>query len=379
MTRVGQRFKTRTPGAVKPKGGKVRAPEDDPLRHLPLLAYMEAHLEWMGVTGYSVNTVKHRRMAIRRFIVWCDERGIADPREINKPVMDRYQRHLFHYRKEDGMPLTAGTQLSALVPLKTFFKWLARENFILYNPASELQLPKQPQRLPRNIPSMQEVEAILMQADVADAPGLRDRALLETLYSTGMRRTELVNLKLFDVDLARCIVFIREGKGKRDRVIPIGRRACRWIDKYMLEARPQLLAGDNDSLFLTNYGQTLPPQFVTGKVKRYMEFAGIAKAGSAHLMRHACATHMLENGADIRFIQVMLGHANLQTTEVYTHVSIDKLQQIHAATHPARLQRRQGVQAAGDEARAGRELETLLGALDGEIDETDETDDEGTA
>ena len=376
MTRPGQRFKTRAPSVVKPKGGKVRAPEDDPLRHLPLLAYMEAHLEWMGVTGYSVNTVKHRRMAIRRFIVWCDERGIADPREINKPVMDRYQRHLFHYRKEDGMPLTAGTQLSALVPLKTFFRWLARENFILYNPASELQLPKQPQRLPRNIPSMQEVEAILMQADVADAPGLRDRAMLETLYSTGMRRTELVNLNLFDVDLARCIVFVREGKGKRDRVIPIGRRACRWIDKYLLESRPQLAAGDNESLFLTNYGQSLPPQFVTGKVKRYMEFAGINKAGSAHLMRHACATHMLENGADIRFIQVMLGHANLQTTEVYTHVSIDKLQQIHAATHPARLQRRQGVQAAGDEARAGRELETLLDALDqedGDDAENDET------
>jgi integrase/recombinase XerD len=369
MTRVGQRFKTRTPGAVKPRGGKVRSAEDDPLRHLPLLTYMEAHLEWMGVTGYSINTVKHRRMAIRRFIVWCEERGIADPREINKPVMDRYQRHLFYYRKADGTPLTAGTQLSALVPLKTFFKWLARENFILYNPASELQLPKQPQRLPRNIPTMQEVEAILMQADVADAPGLRDRALLETLYSTGMRRTELVNLKLFDVDLARHIVFVREGKGKRDRVIPIGQRACRWIDKYLLEARPQLLAGDNQSLFLTNYGQTLPPQFVTSKVKRYMEFAGIAKAGSAHLMRHACATHMLENGADIRYIQVMLGHANLQTTEVYTHVSIDKLQQIHAATHPARLKRCQDAQTATAGLRAGREVEALLDALDDEEDE----------
>lgn len=369
MTQLGQRFKTRKAAAVKPQGRKVRAPEDDPLRHLPLFTYMEAHLEWMLVTGYSPNTVSARRMAIRRFIVWCEERGITDPTEINKPVMDRFQRHLFYYRKADGLPLTAGTQLSALVPLKTMFRWLARENFILYNPASELQLPKLPQRLPRNIPSMQEVEAILMQADVGDAAGLRDRALLETLYSTGMRRMELVNLNLFDVDLARHIVFVREGKGKRDRVIPIGRRACRWIDKYLLEARPQLLAGSSDALFLTNYGQPLPAYFVSDKVKRYMEFAGINKPGSAHLLRHACATHMLENGADIRFIQAMLGHANLQTTEVYTHVSIDKLQQIHAATHPARLERRQDAQTTTARPRAGCEVEALLDALDDEEDD----------
>jgi len=278
-------------------------------------------------------------MAIRRFIVWSVERGVTDPREITKPIVDRYQRHLFYYRKEDGLPLTAGTQLSSLVPLKTFFKWLARENHIIYNPASELQMPKLPQRLPRHIPSMQEVEAILMQADVNDPAGLRDRALLETLYSTGMRRMELANLHIHDIDLARQIVFVREGKGKRDRVIPIGQRACLWIDKYLLEARPQLLAGYNESLFLSNYGQSLPPHTITSKVKRYMEFAGIAKSGSAHLLRHACATHMLENGADIRYIQIMLGHANLQTTEIYTQVSIDKLQQIHAATHPARLTR----------------------------------------
>jgi integrase/recombinase XerD len=279
---------------------------------------------------------------------------------------------LFYYRKADGLPLTAGTQLSALVPLKTFFKWLARENFILYNPASELQLPKLPQRLPRNIPTMQEVEAILMQADVLDAPGLRDRALLETLYSTGMRRMELVNLKLFDVDLTRHIVFVREGKGKRDRVIPIGRRACRWIDKYLLEARPQLLAGDSESLFLSNYGQSLPSYFVSDKVKRYMEFAGINKPGSAHLLRHACATHMLENGADIRFIQAMLGHANLQTTEVYTHVSIDKLQQIHAATHPARLERRQSAPISTAGASAGKDVQALLDALDDDDEDGEE-------
>jgi integrase/recombinase XerD len=369
MPRKGQRLKIRKAPAVKPPGGKGRAAADDPLRHLPLLAYMEAHFEWMLVTGYSPDTVRARRIAIRRFIVWCEERGITDPREITKPVMDRYQRHLFYYRKEDGKPLTAGSQFGALAPLKTFFKWLARENYILYNPASELQLPKQPKHLPRNVPTMQEIEAILMQADIDNAQGLRDRAMLETLYSTGMRRMELTNLNVYDVDLTRQIVFVREGKGQRDRVIPIGKRACLWLDKYLLEARPQLLAGDIESLFVTDYGETLPAYFVSDKVKRYMQFAGVDKPGAAHLLRHACATHMLENGADIRFIQAMLGHACLQTTEIYTHVSIDKLQQIHAATHPARLERRQDAQNDVAGVNTGGDAQVLLDALNDEDDD----------
>lgn len=342
MPRKGQRFKTYKPMAVKPAGPKRRAPEDDPLGRLPLTRYMEMHFEWMLVTGYSADTVRARRIAIRRFIAWCNERGVTDPREVTKPMIERYQRHLFYYRKSDGSPLTASSQHQCLTPLKTFFKWLARENHTLYNAASELQLPKQPKRLPRSILTVAEVEAILMQAEPDNAQGLRDRAMLETLYSTGMRRMELPNLKLYDVDLTRHIAFVREGKGKRDRVVPIGKRACLWIDKYLLESRPQLVAGECEALFVTDYGEAVTAEYLAAKVRRYMEFAGIGKPGATHLFRHACATHMLENGADIRFIQAMLGHANLQTTEIYTHVSIDKLQEIHAATHPARLQRDRG-------------------------------------
>lgn len=132
---------------------------------------------------------------------------------------------------------------------------------------------------------------------------------------------------------------MREGKGRRDRVIPIGDRACAWVEKYLLEARPQLVVGDSEYLFLTDYGLPLAPAFLAAKVRRYMRFAGIDKPGSTHLLRHAMATHMLENGADTRFIQAMLGHANLSTTQIYTHVSIEKLKEIHAATHPAKLTR----------------------------------------
>lgn len=331
--RSGGRIKTRK--TAWPKPAAPRSTRDDPLARHALTRWLDAHLEWMGVTGYSPDTIRARRIALRRFILWCDERGITDPREITRPILERYQKSLFYYRKPDGRAMTLGSQLGCLAPLKTWFKWLAREHHILYNPASELTLPRPPKQLPRSILTVAEVEAVLAQADPGSAPGLRDRAMLETLYSTGLRRMELPGLAVYDVELARGIVFVRQGKGRRDRVIPIGQRACAWLERYLRQARPQLLAGDTEALFVTDYGEPVTPEFLAHKVKRHLAFAGIDKPGAAHLFRHACATHMLDNGADIRFIQALLGHANLQTTEIYTHVSIDKLKQIHTATHPA--------------------------------------------
>ncbi len=163
---------------------------------------------------------------------------------------------------------------------------------------------------------MQEVEAILAEAEPGTVQGLRDRALLETLYATGLRRLELAGAAIYDADLTRGLPWVRHGKGGRERVVPLGERACAWLDKYLTEARPQLLAADTTALFLTDYGEPVGADFVSGKVKRYMEFAGVHKVGSAHLLRHACATHMLEGGADIRFIQAMLGHADIGTTQI---------------------------------------------------------------
>jgi integrase/recombinase XerD len=255
--------------------------------------------------------------------------------------------------------MTLGTQFGCLAPLKTFFKWLARENHILYNPASEITLPKLPKHLPRVILSIQEIEAILREAEPTNPSGLRDRAMLETLYSTGLRRMELPGLALYDVDLTRRLVMVREGKGRRDRVVPIGERAAAWVDKYLNESRPQLLVGDTEALFLTDYGEPMTPEYVAERVRRYMHFAGIKKPGACHLFRHACATHMLENGADTRFIQALLGHADLGTTQIYTRVSIDKLREIHDATHPAKLTRTTKTPAPPT-------AESILTALDAE-------------
>jgi integrase/recombinase XerD len=362
MPRKGQRLKTRKTVWPKPPGPRrLRA---DPLAENPLTRVMEEHFEWMLITGYSEDTVRARRISLRRFIRWCDERGLADPKDITQPILERYQRYLFYYRNADGQPMTLGSQGGYLAPLKTLFKWLTREHRILYNPASELQLPKRPKHLPRTILSVQEVEAILAEADPGSAQGLRDRAMLETLYSTGLRRMELVALALYDIDLNRRVVFVREGKGRRDRVIPIGARAVAWIEKYLTEARPQLLVVESEALFVNDYGEAMLPAYLADKVKRYMEFAGIHKQGACHLFRHACATHMLDNGADTRFIQAMLGHADLATTQIYTHVSIEKLKEIHAATHPARLQRAGDDNAQTRKEDVGGEREALLAALD---------------
>jgi integrase/recombinase XerD len=337
MPRKGQRIKHHKTAWPKPRVPRTQRP--DPLEALPLTRYMAEHFDWMRINGYSEDTVRARRVAIRRFISWCEERALREPREIVKPILERYQRHLYYHRKADGRPMTLGSQLGCLAPLKTFFKWLAKENHIPFNPASELTLPQPPKHLPRVILSVEEIEAILAEAEPKSAQGLRDRAMLETLYSCGLRRMELAGLALYDIDLKRRLVVVREGKGRRDRVVPIGARAAAWVEKYLLEARPQLLIADNESLFLTDYGDPITAEYVAQRVRRYMGFAGIDKPGAAHLFRHACATHMLENGADTRFIQALLGHSDLSTTQIYTRVSIEKLREIHDATHPARLTR----------------------------------------
>lgn len=364
MPRKGQRVKHHKTAWPKPRLPKVERP--DPLAALPLTRYMQEHFDWMRVNGYSEDTIRARRVAIRRFITWCEERALREPREIIKPILERYQRHLYYHRKADGRPMTLGSQLGCLAPLKTFFKWLAKENHIPFNPASELTLPQPPKHLPRVILSVQEIETILREAEPKSAQGLRDRAMLETLYSTGLRRMELTGLALYDIDLKRRLVIVREGKGRRDRVVPIGQRAAAWVEKYLLEARPQLLIADSEMLFLTDYGEPITPEYLADRVRRYMAFAGIDKPGACHLFRHACATHMLENGADTRFIQALLGHADLSTTQIYTHVSIEKLREIHDATHPARLHR-EGERSALKQPDA--EAEALLAALAAEAAE----------
>ena len=318
-------------------------------------------LAWSETAGATESTLTTRKQALIVFVRWCAERSLARPQDITLPILERYQAYLFHYRKRNGDPLGYISQRSRLIPLKTFFQWLARARHLLYNPASEMQLPKPPKKLPHHVLTLAEVDAILAQTDINTPAGLRDRAMLELLYSTGVRRMEVARLKCYDVDLELGSVFVREGKGRRDRFIPIGARACAWIARYLSDVRPLLvMEPDEGSLFLADYGAPLNRNAAGGITRRYIERAGFTFPGSCHLFRHACATHMLENGADIRYIQALLGHAKLTTTEIYTQVSIQKLKQIHSATHPAKLERKR--MGHGDDEDAGEDADAAEGA-----------------
>jgi integrase/recombinase XerD len=169
---------------------------------------------------------------------------------------------------------------------------------------------------------------------IHDPLGLRDRAILETIYSTGIRRSEAVKLGVYDIDAERGTVLVREGKRSEDRIVPIGERALRWIDKYQDKVRPRLLTDPNDTtLFISRLGGAMTPSHLTLLARQYVRASGIGKSGSCHLFRHAMATLMLEHGADVRMIQAMLGHASLETTALYTHVAIRALKEVHERTH----------------------------------------------
>lgn len=315
---------------------KPRPVHGDPTDPQGMAVMIAAFLEHISVKAYTERTVKSSEERLVQFLLWCEERGIKRPSEVTRPVVLRYQRHLFHRRKPDGRPLTFNTQQKALVTLKMFFRFLARNNFLLYNPASEIDLPRPEKRLPRFILTASEAEQVLAVPDVKTPFGFRDRAIMETLYSTGIRRAEAINLTLYDVDLDRRTVSVRQGKGRKDRFVPIGERAAAWVEKYVRDVRPQLaIEPDSGALFLTYMGLAFAPDCLSKLVSEYVEASGIGKKGACHLFRHAMATLMLENGADVRFIQEMLGHASLESTQIYTHVSITKLREIHAATHPA--------------------------------------------
>lgn len=300
------------------------------------LAYLHAHAEWLRMMAYAEATVTTGHGLLVDFVRWCELRAIEGPQQLTLKVLEQYQRSLFLYRKANGEPLSTSGQVLRLQTLKRFGRWLAREGYLPFNPASELEMPRQAQRVPRTILSVAEIGAMLAQADITTPTGMRDRAIVEVFYSTGLRRSEMARLRTHDIDYARRLVLVREGKGRRDRMVPIGKRALQWLDRYVLEAREELTTGGHQSMWVTDFGEPMDVSYLAHIVKRMMEGADIKKAGSCHLLRHAMATHMLDNGADTRFIQAMLGHTSLSSTQIYTMVSVEKLKRIHAVTHPAR-------------------------------------------
>jgi integrase/recombinase XerD len=293
-------------------------------------------VEWMKTHNYSHHTLIQHSFHLAQFVAWAELRGITRPADVTLPILEAYQRHVSLCRKADGTPLAWSTQNKSLGTVRVFFSWCAKQRRILANPASELVMANQTHKLPTATLTHDEAEIILALPDVSTVLGLRDRAVMEMLYATGMRRGELVGLDLPDVDLARRWLTLRNTKNRWDRVVPMGERATAWLIRYLTDARPKLLVGeDSGAVFLATNGERLGATWLSGQVHRYLEASEVGKPGSCHLFRHTAATLMLEGGADIRYIQELLGHQNLTSTQIYTRVAPERLSAIHAATHPA--------------------------------------------
>jgi integrase/recombinase XerD len=290
--------------------------------HLVTLNY--AHRSIEGLCAY-----------LTRFIAWLTDKGVTDIAAVTKDMISNYQVHLFEEINKRGRPNTVCHQNKKLQAVKSFLQFLAENDYLVSDPAKTVSYAREPKRLPRSILASSEMRKLLHTPDTKTVLGYRDRTILEILYSSGIRKEELLNLLLADVDYNDGFLRINAGKGNKDRVVPIGRIACRYLENYIKAVRPSLIRDPyNNYLFLSLRGKRLSKNMVWEIVKSYSRKAKIKKTVSPHTFRHTCATLMLRNNANIRHIQELLGHASLDSTQVYAQVSITDLKQVHARCHP---------------------------------------------
>jgi integrase/recombinase XerD len=351
--KLAQRARDKRGGNDKQPDGFDRSTPD------ALAQWLDGYLQSLTVRNYAAATVEHRRYTLKIFTAWAAERDLTRGGQITRPVLETFQRWLWRYQKPNGQRLGWSTQREHLSGLKDWFRWLIRQNVLLANPASELEMPRPERRLPKEVLTLAEMDRLLAVPDTADPLGVRDRAMLELFYSCGLRRVELCRLELSSFTSDRRTLHVR-GKGNKDRVVPVGLRAVYWLERYLTETRPRLcLDTRTQALFLTGYGGAFNPDVLSRMVTAWLKQAGLTRRGCCHILRHTCATHMLENGADIRYIQQLLGHESLESTAIYTRVSIRQLQEVHTRCHPsARLEN-----APAGPASAAKEASNGAGTL----------------
>ena len=276
--------------------------------------------------GLSKNTLDSYRADLTAFSNWCVSKQHIDMLAVTNADIQHYLAIRF--------PLSKARSISRLVAsLRRFYRYALREQLIKEDPTLHLESPKLPRSLPKSLNEL-EVEDLLKAPDVSQPLGLRDRAMLELLYASGLRVSELVGVTVTEVSTQDGIVRVT-GKGSKTRLVPMGAEAADWIDRYMRFARPELLQKRLcDALFVTNRAEGMTRQAFWHIIKRYAVLAGITKHISPHVLRHAFATHLLNHGADLRVVQMLLGHSDISTTQIYTHVARERLKQLHSVHHP---------------------------------------------
>jgi len=296
---------------------------------------LQQFLNHLRVSHYSERSIDEYEREVRLLFVFLDGRSITKLSGIRRDDLREYQTHLFHQKKKDDVPLSLSTQAKKISAIRTFFSFLVKEQYLLYDPSSEIERPRLSKRLPRGILTQREAAKLLSMPDERTALGIRDKAVLELFYATGMRNTELRMLKLQDVDLVRGEVRIDHGKGRRSRIVPVGEMAALALSRYLERSRPRLVKERDDGwLFLSVRGLRLGRARASAIVVRYAKKAGIKTPITCHSLRHTCATHMLKNNAGLRYIQDLLGHQCLSTTQIYTKVELSDLKRVHAKCHP---------------------------------------------
>ena len=284
--------------------------------------------------GLAANTLAAYRRDLTAFAQWletpAEHEGIATADQLRMATTADIEAW-FAARHEESRATTANRRLAAL---RRFYAWALREHRAGQDPCLTLSAAKQPPRIPKTL-SESQVEALLAAPDLNTARGVRDRAMLETLYATGLRVSELVNINVLDVSLNEGVVRVVMGKGGKDRLVPLGAEAAHWIERYMQSARPDLAGVRvSDALFLTARAQPMSRQAFWQLIKKYAVLSGVRAPLSPHVLRHAFATHLLNHGADLRVVQMLLGHSDISTTQIYTHVARERLKALHSAHHP---------------------------------------------
>jgi len=304
-------------------------------------ALVEAFLADSLARGLARGTVAYRRVYLAQLVAWLHERGITTAQQVTPSVLEDYVAHLktrvTDYNRKAPSPLSVKTLAAEASVLRSFFSCLAKRHVVLFNPAETLFLGDRTQPLPKTVLTESEVQALL-SAPKLDAVGVRDRAILETLYSTGLRRAELCALDLYNLDAAGELVCVRQGKGRKDRYVPVGAHALAALRRYIHQARPELAASPKEpALFIAAVTRRrLGVKTLNLIVRKHGEAAGIGKRVTPHVLRHTCATHLLQGGADLRHVQAILGHASIATTQVYTRVAVEDLAAVHRRSHPRR-------------------------------------------
>lgn len=305
------------------KNALVATPDSLPLVTFPEIDIFIDQL-WLE-DGLSANTLSSYRNDLKGFAEWCGQQALT-LWQVQSQHVQAYLAHRF--------PLVKVRSINRLIAtLRRFYRYALLANLIKQDPTLHIEAPKMPKSLPKTL-SESQVEDLLHAPDVNVPLGLRDRAMLELLYASGLRVSELVNVSIAEVSTQDGVVRVT-GKGSKTRLVPMGQEAAEWIDRYLAIARQEILKGSlSDAVFVTTRGAAMTRHAFWHIIQRYALQAGIAQHISPHVLRHAFATHLLNHGADLRVVQMLLGHADISTTQIYTHVARERLQQLHKVHHP---------------------------------------------